>query len=324
MRNELVSMIVICKNNASTIRRCLDSILAQTYSNIEIVVVDSSNDETRDILQEYEKQSNRPFKLIFQQPLGVAVARNTGIENASGEVLIFVDADCYIEPSFVEKIIKPFKQSEKVLSVYTSMIQVVPKGLFPNLVYLYERIMHYNRTVDTARMIGTYVVRKKLYEKIGKYNPELKSGEDMEFFNRLIKRKEELLSQGYIFAQVRDAKYYEEKQGLGFFEYYKKCIWYGEPLTNMQYFRSDLITNMARTGLSIYTFLLPFFIIGIFASNLASLIIIVLIPLLIFFGYILIKATIIGFLRWIIILMPILIIYKFVGIFIGIIKGAFK
>ena len=59
-----VSIIIVSRNAKSTIRKCLDSILSQTYPNIEVVVVDSSEDGTEKILEEYAEKSKFPFKII--------------------------------------------------------------------------------------------------------------------------------------------------------------------------------------------------------------------------------------------------------------------
>ena len=98
----MISVIVPAFNVAQTIKRTLDSILAQTYQNIEIIVVnDGSKDETGAIIDSYAAQ-NRKIIAIHTQNQGVTAARLTGVKHASGEWIGFVDGDDEIEPDMYE------------------------------------------------------------------------------------------------------------------------------------------------------------------------------------------------------------------------------
>lgn len=88
-----ISAIVPVYNSEKYVSRCIDSILAQTYSDWELILVDDgSMDNSLSILREYEKQDSR-IKVIHQSNAGPGIARNTGIEHASGDYIIFVDSD---------------------------------------------------------------------------------------------------------------------------------------------------------------------------------------------------------------------------------------
>lgn len=319
----LVSVIIVSRNSKDMIRRCLDSVFKQTYKDIEIVVVDSSDDGTEKIIEDYQKRARGPFNIIRQEPLGVGIARNTGIENSNGEVLIGVDTDCWIDEDFVEKTIESFSKSDRVLSVYTDKIQLTPSKIFPKLADLYERVMYHDGAVKIkSEKISTYVVRKKIFDLIGLYDPNLKSGEDVELLNRLINKKGELSKQGFKFESALNTYYYEEKQGLGFFEYYNRCIWYGEALANIQYIKSDIINNLMKIVIGLYfSIILPLTIFAAFMWLGCEYIGIALIPLFIIFCYILIKSIYIGKFAWLVILMPVLLVYKSVFIFIGFVKA---
>lgn len=325
-RHSLVSIIIVSRNAKNTIKRCLDSVVNQTYRNIELVVVDSSNDETVHILEEYKNRSPFPFRIIYQEPKGVGIARNTGIENAKGDVLVLVDADCWIDKEFVEKIVKPFSESGKVLSVYTGIVQIASTGIFPTLIGVYERVMHYSDVRKTkSEKISTHVVRKNLYDFVGLYDPNLKSGEDVELFNRLFEKKEELLDQGFEFASVLDTNFYEEKQELGFLEYYKKCIWYGNPLANSDYFKSDLTKNSVKLVLGLYyTMLLPFVALSVIINLNIVYIFLTLIPFIGMYVYIITKSISIKKFQLLVLLMPVLLFYKFICLFIGFLEALLK
>lgn len=322
----LISVITVSRNSKKTIQRCLDSVFGQTYKDIEVVVVDSSDDGTDKIIEDYEKRSRYPFRFIRQEPGGVGVARNAGIENSNGEALIFLDADCWIDEDFVEKVAGKFSKSDKVLGVYTEKIQLTPSGFFPGLVDLYERVMHYDTAVKIrSENLSTFVVRKELFYLIGFYNPDLKSGEDDELLNRLIKEKDRLIKEGYNFSIIEDSTFfYEEKQGLGFFEYYKRCIWYGKPLANWNYFTHKPAMNGGKILFGFYTVILPV-LLSISIMNLDLYPgIIQLLPLLAFTAYFLYKSLRLKFFSWKIIFIPFFIYYKFVWLFAGYLKGMFS
>lgn len=96
------SIIIPVWNLEPYISRCLDSIIAQTYRNIEIICInDGSTDNSLNILQEYAERDNR-IKIIDQENQGVSVARNNGIDAASGDYLLFVDGDDYVDTRMCE------------------------------------------------------------------------------------------------------------------------------------------------------------------------------------------------------------------------------
>lgn len=98
----LISVIVPVYNAEKFLHRCLDSVLNQTISDFELVLVDDgSNDKSLDICNRYNSVDNR-VKVISQGNKGSAAARNTGIRNASGKYIFFLDADDYIERNALE------------------------------------------------------------------------------------------------------------------------------------------------------------------------------------------------------------------------------
>ena len=98
----LVSVIVPVYNVEKYLRKCIDSIVAQTYTNLEIVLVDDgSTDESPIICDEYLKKDNR-VKVIHQENYGVAKARNVGLNNATGRYIAFVDSDDCVVNKYIE------------------------------------------------------------------------------------------------------------------------------------------------------------------------------------------------------------------------------
>ena len=112
----MISVIVPAFNVEQTIKRTLDSILAQTYQNIEIIVVnDGSKDETGAIIDSYAAQ-NREIIAIHTQNHGVTAARLTGVKHASGEWIGFVDGDDEIESDMYEMLLNNAVQYEADIS----------------------------------------------------------------------------------------------------------------------------------------------------------------------------------------------------------------
>lgn len=102
-RNELISVVVPIYNAEKYIRRCVDSIVGQSYRNLEIILVDDgSTDATPGILDEYAGADER-VRVIHKANVGHAHSRNTGLEAASGEFITFMDCDDYMYPDFMEK-----------------------------------------------------------------------------------------------------------------------------------------------------------------------------------------------------------------------------
>lgn len=112
MGNEpLISLIVPVYNVSKYLEQCFESILNQTYKNIEIIAVDDgSTDESPDICDEYSVR-NENFFVIHQENQGLAGARNTGIDNAHGEVIMWVDGDDYVSDSFCEEAAEAFEKN---------------------------------------------------------------------------------------------------------------------------------------------------------------------------------------------------------------------
>lgn len=117
--NELkVSIVIPCYNVDKYIEECLNSVLNQTYSNLEVVVIDDgSNDGTRRILEEYQNRY-RNIKLLIQKNKGMGSARNAGVRVCSGDYLLFVDADDYIQNDTIETLVNAVSGKEIEIAYY--------------------------------------------------------------------------------------------------------------------------------------------------------------------------------------------------------------
>lgn len=104
-----ISIIIPVYNVENYLRVCLDSVVNQTYSDLEIICInDGSTDASLDILNEYAKNDSR-ILVVSQSNRGLAAARNTGLEYVTGELCYFLDSDDYIERNLIEYAVKIFE-----------------------------------------------------------------------------------------------------------------------------------------------------------------------------------------------------------------------
>lgn len=100
----MISVIVPVYNVELYLRQCLESLLAQTYSDYEVICVnDGSTDGSRDILSEYEEKYPK-IKVIDRENGGLSAARNTGLESETGDYVVFVDSDDWVEPTMLARL----------------------------------------------------------------------------------------------------------------------------------------------------------------------------------------------------------------------------
>lgn len=106
-----ISVIIPIYNVAKYLERCLDSVLAQTFREFEIICVnDGSTDNSLEILQQYAKKDER-IKIITQENKGLSEARNVALDVAKGEFIAFADSDDYYAPNFLELLLKTQKDT---------------------------------------------------------------------------------------------------------------------------------------------------------------------------------------------------------------------
>ena len=114
--NKLVSIIIPVYNVEKYLAECIESVLRQTYQNIEILLIaDGSPDNSGKICDKYAKKDSR-VRVIHKQNGGVSSARNVGLEQANGEYITFVDGDDFIAKSYIEELYKTLENANADLS----------------------------------------------------------------------------------------------------------------------------------------------------------------------------------------------------------------
>lgn len=108
MKKKKVSIIIPVYNSEKTLEKCIDSVRDQTYKNIEILIInDGSQDNSLSIMNKYKNKDKRII-IINQENKGLSGARNTGIKNATGDYITFIDSDDYINETMIEECMNIF------------------------------------------------------------------------------------------------------------------------------------------------------------------------------------------------------------------------
>ena len=198
--NQTISIIVPAYNNAPWIGRCLDSLLAQTYENIEIITVDDgSRDNTYAIMCAYAEKDSR-VKVIHQENAGVTAARLRGVEEATGEWIGFVDGDDMVEPWMYERLLKNAHDYDADIS-HCGYVLLFPDGTLRKH-YGTDMLRKQDRTTATRDLVEGRLVEPGLCNKLFKH--ELFQGIN-QMMDYSLKNYEDLLMNYYLFRQIQKA-----------------------------------------------------------------------------------------------------------------------
>ena len=117
MKNVKVSIIVPVYNEEKHIKKCIDSIINQTYKNIEILLInDGSKDKSLKILREYEKKYPKLIKVFTHKNRGLGFTRNVGLENATGDFITLLDSDDWMAEDYIEVLKNAIGKNDIVIS----------------------------------------------------------------------------------------------------------------------------------------------------------------------------------------------------------------
>jgi len=190
MSDPLVSIIVPCYKQAQYLPETLDSVMAQTYSNWECVIVnDGSPDNTEEVAQSYCKKDQR-FKYVYRENGGLAAARNTGIRNSKGEFILPLDSDDIILPTFLEKTVNAMINNPNAKLACSDAEHFGAKNdKWPIAEYSYTSLLFSNPFVCTS------LFRRKDYDRTNGYNEKMKKGwEDWDFWLQLLSESDTVIN----------------------------------------------------------------------------------------------------------------------------------
>jgi glycosyltransferase involved in cell wall biosynthesis len=185
------SVVIPLYNKEQYVVDTINSVLNQTFNDYEVIVVDDgSTDHSKDRVKTI--QSSR-LKCIFQDNQGVAVARNTGIENANGDYIAFLDADDYWHPDYLETIyslINRYPESDMYVSAYRVVLENgkvrYSKTLNNEDTLIKSYWMTYKNVYDTVWTSATVIKQSAIY-RAGMFTPGEEIGEDLDLWARVAK-----------------------------------------------------------------------------------------------------------------------------------------
>ena len=182
----LISIIVPMYNSEKYISRCLESLIKQTYKNIEIIVVDDgSNDNSINIVTSLNDKRIRLYK---KENSGVSLTRNFAIEKSKGDLLLFVDSDDYIDINMVAKLVKKVKNKDDAFiicdntEIYIDKEEIreifEEKNINLNKEYLIRSIASGRAGLVCSKLVS----KKVIIDNNIRFDSNLKVGEDQLFF----------------------------------------------------------------------------------------------------------------------------------------------
>lgn len=188
MYDELVSVIIPAYNCEKFIQQCVESILQQTYKNIEVIIVDDgSKDNTKKILQSY----NDKIKYIYQNNAGAPEARNNGLQHAKGKYILFFDSDDRMLPNMIKELVFEQQKTNSDL-VIANYICISENGEFFSEMKEYEENKTYNieQFIHLLHQISPLpdnkLFLKTIIEKYSIKFADVKVGQDLNFFLKYI------------------------------------------------------------------------------------------------------------------------------------------
>lgn len=180
-----VSIITVVWNNAETIKDAIDSVLGQTYKNIEYIIVDgASTDGTVEIVQSY---GDKITKFVSEKDKGLYDAMNKGLRLATGHVIGILNSDdFYINSDVIQKIVKEF-EDKKVDSVYADLVFVKSDNL--DKIVRYFDSSHWSPDKFAYGWMPahpTFFVKREIYDKYGVFRTDLKVAADFDLMARFL------------------------------------------------------------------------------------------------------------------------------------------
>jgi len=183
----VVSVIIPTYNRAAMLREAIESVRAQAVKNVEIIVVDShSTDETAEVL----RRAGADVMHLRQERLGVAAARNLGIQHASAAYIAFLDSDDRWLPGKLERQLAYLRDHPEVGLVYARMWSYhvdrpTERRLDPYVIArTFEELLNGPNAVTTS----TVLLRRECLDAVGLFNPALRAAEDHELWLRIAKK----------------------------------------------------------------------------------------------------------------------------------------
>ena len=187
----LVSVNITTYNRANFLGRCLDSVLSQSYKNIEVIIVDdASSDNTSEVAEQYRRKDSRVKYFRHERNQGNAYARNTALKNCQGTFVAFMDDDDeWVDTDKLIKQVKIFSDNtDPKLGIVCSGVKVIDAKdneelkqakMPPNLI---STLLKGNGVIHNS----TVMTRRNIMTKVGGFDTKMPRGIDSEFFRTVV------------------------------------------------------------------------------------------------------------------------------------------
>ena len=170
MKTPKISVVIPAHNEAKVIENCIASLKNQSYKNMEIIVVDDgSTDKTREIL------SKSDITVLEQNHQGPGAARNLGVKNSKGEIIILVDSDMTFDKEYIKELIQPILDSETFGTAHGQEIA-------SNVENIWARCWGKQRIPKTREHKIFRAIKKQKFLEMGGFDPKYGYADDQTFF----------------------------------------------------------------------------------------------------------------------------------------------
>jgi len=174
----LISIITVCLNSEKTISKTIESVIGQTYNNIEYIIIDgNSSDKTIEIINKYEKKIT---KIIIEKDEGIYDAFNKGLKNFNGDLIGFVNSDDVLMPEAIQILVDYYKKYKE-------------KDFFFGAVKKHWAVLHGYKPWKIFYTWGFYsshstgfFIKRQAAKIVGLYNTKYKYSADYDYFYRMI------------------------------------------------------------------------------------------------------------------------------------------
>lgn len=184
----LVSIITPSFNSEDYIKKTIDSVIAQTYENWELIISDDfSSDATREIIKKYAKKDDRISYIFLEKNSGAAISRNKAIEMAKGRFIAFLDSDDTWNPEKLQIQIK-FMLDNDVAFSYTSFTRVTETGEKIKKSKIKNKVKYNDLLKSNSIGCLTAVYDTKMIGKV--YMPEIRRRQDLGLWLKILKKTE--------------------------------------------------------------------------------------------------------------------------------------
>ncbi len=263
---EKVSVIIPCYNSGKTIKQAVKSVEKQTWSNIDLIIVNDGSDDgyTRNVLSNFTNT-----RIINQKNSGLSSARNKGIINARGNYVFFLDADDWIEVDTISKMMEYMKYNNLNIIFSDTILEGERQGLRKNSYNFFEQLF-------VNHIPYCLLIEKKIFKKVGNYDEDMKIGyEDWEFNIRLAKA-------GFFPERIKQPLFHYRVSKFGMlnstskkyhfdnFDYIKKK--HPEIYTLNYVFKTYLMWRKRKMNYNIIIYILIYFASNLLSTKLCNLI----------------------------------------------------